>query len=185
MKGNLDRKEELGGDHLVPLASQTVAALRAIWPLTGAGDLVFPSARHAHRPMSENAIGYLLNRAGYHGHHVPHGFRAAFSTIMNEWVERHGKPHDRQIIDLMLAHAPKEKVEGAYNRAAYMQRRRKLAQIWADMLSEKLPQPEVLLDRPTCVLGEQPRRHKLCPRSIKFGSPIQSDVRRRRSRWGD
>lgn len=33
---------------------------------------------------------YLLNRAGYHGHHVPRGFRAAFSTIMNEWAEREG-----------------------------------------------------------------------------------------------
>ena len=32
---------------------------------TGRGPLVFPSSRHAHRPMSENAIGYLLNRAGF------------------------------------------------------------------------------------------------------------------------
>src|SRR3546814_1224889 len=61
--------------------------------------------------MSENAIGYLLNRAGYHGRHVPHGFRAAFSTIMNEWAERQGKKHDRKIIDLMLAHIPKERSE--------------------------------------------------------------------------
>ena len=81
--------------------------------------------------MSENAIGYLLNRAGYHGHHVPHGFRAAFSTIMNELAEREGKKHDRMIIDIMLAHVPKDRVEGAYNRAAYMPRRRELAQIRA------------------------------------------------------
>lgn len=33
----------------------------AVRPLTGRGPLVFPNARHAHRPMSENAIGYLLN----------------------------------------------------------------------------------------------------------------------------
>jgi integrase len=91
MKGDLDRKEEVGGDHLVPLTPQAIAILRALWPLTGEGVLVFPSARHLHQPMSENALGYLLNRAGYHGHHVPHGFRAAFSTIMNEWAERHGK----------------------------------------------------------------------------------------------
>ncbi|WBX86320.1 tyrosine-type recombinase/integrase [Sphingosinicella microcystinivorans] len=122
MKGGQDRKEEIGGDHLVPLAYQSVAILRAIWPLTGAGTLVFPSSHHAHRPMSENAIGYLLNRAGYHGRHVPHGFRAAFSTIMNEWAEQHGKEHDRKIIDLMLAHVPREKVEAAYNRAAYLPR---------------------------------------------------------------
>lgn len=107
MKGDLDRKAEINGDHLVPLAPQAVAVLKALWPLTGEGELLFPSNRHWHKPMSENAIGYLLNRVGYHGHHVPHGFRAAFSTIMNEWAERHGKAHDRSVIDLMLAHVPK------------------------------------------------------------------------------
>jgi len=96
----------------------------------------------------ENAIGYLLNRAGFHGHHVPHGFRAAFSTIMNEWPERNGDPHDRKVIDLMLAHVPKDKVEGAYNRAAYMPRRRELAEIWAKLLSEGLPDAVTLIDRP-------------------------------------
>src|SRR3546814_5466085 len=80
MKGDLDRKDEINGDHLVPMTRQGLAVLRALWPLTGEGELLFPSNRHSHRPMSENAIGYLLNRAGYHGHHVPHGFRAAFRS---------------------------------------------------------------------------------------------------------
>lgn len=86
MKGDLDRKEELGGDHLVPLTGQPIAILKASWPLTGEGVLLFPSTRHMHQPMRANALGYLLNRAGYRGHHVPHGFRAAFSTVMNEWA---------------------------------------------------------------------------------------------------
>lgn len=111
MKGDLDRKDELGGDHLVPLTPQALAVLRALWPLTGAGEILFSNARFGNTPVSENAIGYLLNCAGYHGHHVPHGFRAAFSTIMNEWAEREGKDHDRKVIDLMLAHVPKEKIE--------------------------------------------------------------------------
>jgi integrase len=84
--------------------------------------------------MSENAIGYLLHRAGYHRRHVPHGWRATFSTLMNE---RHRA--DRQVIDLMLAHAPKDKVEGAYNRAAHLGRRRELAQEWAGLLLEGMP----------------------------------------------
>jgi len=83
MKGDLDRKEELNGDHLVPLTPQALAVFNALWPLTGDGELLFTSNRHTHRSMSENAIGHLLSRAGYHGHHVPHGFRAAFSTIMD------------------------------------------------------------------------------------------------------
>ena len=169
MKGDLDRKEEADGDHLVPLTPQSIAVLKALWPLTGEGQLLFPSNRHAHRPMSENAIGYLLNRAGYHGHHVPHGFRAAFSTIMNEWAEREGKVHDRKVIDLMLAHIPKEKVEGAYNRAAYMPRRRELAQIWADMLSDGLPDPGTLIELPVKAIGDRSRR--------RFAPPVEAEFR--------
>lgn len=39
--------------------------------------------------------------------------------------------------------------EGAYNRAASMPRRRELAGIWADMLSERLPEPAILVERPS------------------------------------
>ena len=100
----------------------------------------FPSAVKAHEPLSENAIGYLLNRAGYHQRHVPHGWRATFSTVMNERFRA-----DRAIIDLMLAHAPQDAVEAAYNRATHMDRRRELAQAWADLLMEKmLPAAELL-----------------------------------------
>ena len=74
-------------------------------------------------------MGYLLNRAGYHGKHVPHGFRSTFSSVMNEQF-----PNDSAVIDRMLAHVAKDKVEGAYNRAAHMQRRRELAQAWADLI---------------------------------------------------
>lgn len=176
MKGDLDRKEEIDGDHLVPLASQSVAVLRALWPLTGAGELLFPSNRHPHKPMSENAVGYLLNRAGYRGHHVPHGFRAAFSTIMNEWANRKGKKGDRQIIDLMLAHIPKEKVEGAYNRAAYMPRRRELARIWAAMLTETLPAPVALVERSSKETGDHSRRRIPQAVSDEFRFPLRSIV---------
>lgn len=173
MKGTADRKEEVNGDHLVPITSQALSVLRAVWPLTGGGLLVFPSNRHAHRPMSENAIGYLLNRAGYHGHHVPHGFRAAFSTIMNEWAEREGKDHDRAVIDLMLAHIPASKVEGAYNRAAYMPRRRELAAVWADMLSVGLSAPVDLLVLPSKETGLDSRRRIPPPVDADFRFPTR------------
>lgn len=158
MKGDLDRKAEIDGDHLVPLAPESVAVLRALWPLTGSGQLVFPSNRLASRPMSSNAIGYLLNRAGYHGHHVPHGFRAAFSTIMNEWAKVNGRTDDREVIDLMLAHVPTNKVEGAYNRAMYLSRRRELARVWAKMLVEGLAAPHHLVELPSKGCGTPPRR---------------------------
>jgi hypothetical protein len=52
---------------------------------------------------------------------------------------------DRAVIDLMLAHVGADKVEAAYNRAAYLERRRELAQIWADLLLEDSPTPEQVL----------------------------------------
>lgn len=134
MKGKLERKAEKGGDHLVPLSWQAVDVLQAMRKLTGQGALIFPNERHIHKPLSENAIGYLLNRAGYHHKHVPHGCRAAFSTIMNEKAKLEKHHEDRAIIDLMLAHVPKDKVEAAYNRADFMPRRREIAQEWADIL---------------------------------------------------
>jgi len=148
MKLVLDRKDDAAYDHVVPLAPQAVEALKAIRPLTARFKLVFPGTRHAHRPISENAIGYLYNRSGYHGRHVPHGWRAAFSTIMNERAERSGRAGDRAIIDLMLAHVPTNKVEGAYNRAAYTDRRREIAEEWAGLLMDGLLPPADLLKCP-------------------------------------
>lgn len=168
MKGDLSRKDEEYGEHLVTLAPESVAVLRVVWKLTGAGKLVFPSNRHAHKPMSENALGYLLNRAGYHGRHVPHGFRASFSTIMNEWAKENGRADDREVIDLMLAHIPVNKVEGAYNRAAYMARRRELATIWAGMISQGLLLPDQIVPLPC-----KASRFKGIPKQ-EWGPPLRS-----------
>ncbi len=145
MKLSLERKGEKSFDHVVPLAPASVDVLRAAHRLTGRGQYVFPGVRHAHRPLSENAIGYLYNRIGWHGRHVPHGWRAAFSTIMNERAQRAGNGTDRAVIDLMLAHVPDNEVEAAYNRAQFMPRRRELAEEWADMLMEGLAPAEDLL----------------------------------------
>lgn len=141
MKLRLERKDDSRHDFAVPLPRQALEILSLTRAFTGRGPLVFPNSRDPGRPMSENAMGYLLNRAGYRGVHVPHGWRATFSTVMNERF-----PADRQAIDRMLAHTPENKVEAAYNRADHMERRRELAQIWADLLLEGVP--PVRLDGP-------------------------------------
>ncbi len=129
MKLRLQHKDDDARDHWVPLSRQALEAVEVLRTVTGRGPIALPNTRHAHKPMSENAIGYLLNRAGYHHRHVPHGWRATFSSVMNERF-----PADKPIIDLMLAHVPKDKVEGAYNRARHLERRRELAQEWADLI---------------------------------------------------
>jgi integrase len=148
MKLKLERKAGHEFDFLVPLSRQAVEVLDATRNVSGNGKLLFPSTRHVHRPMSENAIGYAYNRLpGYSGRHVPHGWRSTFSTVMNERAQKLNLPGDRAIIDLMLAHLPGG-VEGAYNRAAYLPRRRELAQEWADLLMVGMPPAMTLLDGP-------------------------------------
>ncbi len=117
---------------------ETISLLRR---LTGRGEFVFPNPRRPTQPMSLNAMGYFLNRADYYEKHVPHGFRASFSSIMNERY-----PQDRYVIDLMLAHTSKDKVEAAYNCALHIERRKDLAQIYADLVLEGVPALEDFLN---------------------------------------
>lgn len=149
MKLILAHKDDESYEHLVPLCRQAVEVINAVRVLTGHLEFLFPNDRYYHRPMSENGVRALIIRANggiYKGRHCPHGWRTSFSTLMNLWRRKHGRPDDREIIDLMLAHAQDDKTEGAYNRAAHMDRRRELAQIWADMLLENMPPAMDLLD---------------------------------------
>lgn len=115
-------------EHLVPLARQAVDVLRELHPLTGAGRYVFPG-RSAARPMSENAITAALRRMGYErGEMTTHGFRTMASTMLNEM----GWPPDA--IERQLAHAERDGVRDAYNRAEYLTERRRMMQAWADYL---------------------------------------------------
>jgi integrase len=149
-------KDDENRDHFIPLSQQALETISVLRELTGRGPYVFPNARKPMKPMSENALGYLLNRAGYYQRQVPHGFRSTFSTIMNERF-----PADRAVIDFMLAHVPKDKVEAAYNRSLYLQRRKELAQEWADLIMEGAPSAQELLSGPRKILNpENYRRPK-------------------------
>jgi len=155
IKQELQLRSDEAFDHKVPLSRQAVETLRAVRLLTGRAPYVFPNSRAGTSPMTVNAIGYLYNREGYKGRHVPHGWRSSFSTIMNEQAERELGTDlrllaDRLIIDLMLAHTPAgmSATELRYNRARYMDRRRELAQRWADLIMEGAIAAEQILDSP-------------------------------------
>ena len=126
MKLKKARKADAGNDHLVPLCPQAVAVLRRIREIgyDTHSPLVFP--------VRADAIGALYKRAGYRGRHVPHGWRAAFSTVMNERF-----PTERSAIDLVLGHALKDMTsesEAAYNRATMLEQRRSLLDRWGALL---------------------------------------------------
>ncbi|MFA6904165.1 MAG: integrase arm-type DNA-binding domain-containing protein [Gallionellaceae bacterium] len=115
--------------HIVPLASQAVAILRELHPLTGSGKYVFTGARTTTRPMSENAVLSALRRLGYTTDEMTgHGFRSMASTLLNE------QGYNRDAIERQLAHAERDGVRAAYNYAEYLPERKQMMQAWADYL---------------------------------------------------
>lgn len=139
MKGERASRNDPDYEFIVPLPAQALEIVDAIEAMTGNAKLIFAGLRDPRKPMSDSTISAMYRRIpAFSGRHVPHGWRSTFSTIMNEWAQDQGKPGDSAVIDMMLAHV-RPGVEGIYNRAAYMPRRRELAQIWADMLLDGLP----------------------------------------------
>lgn len=142
MKLAAAKKLDAANDHLVPLSRAAVAILQEIRaetevsarnPQNGSAELIFAGRGGA--AIGEGTIGALYVRAGFGGRHVPHGWRAAFSTILNELL-----PEERGTIDRALGHALKRedgstaKVEGAYNRAQLLAPRRRIFETWAEVL---------------------------------------------------
>lgn len=132
MKLIAERKRDVSFEFVIPLAPAAVATVKAALG-SFAGTVMFPGIRNGATPISDNTLGKLYREAGYRGRHVPHGWRATFSTIMNEIAAIENRVGDRDIIDLMLAHLPAD-VESTYNRYAYLPRRRELAVEWAGLL---------------------------------------------------
>jgi integrase len=121
---------KMGEPHIVPLTKQHLAVLQQIRQISGAGELVFPSATNPRASMSNNTILYALYRMGYHSRATGHGMRTLFSTTMNE------AGYHADVIERQLAHLPGDAVRAAYNRAQWMPERRKLMQAWADRLTK-------------------------------------------------
>jgi integrase len=122
-------KMKMGEQHIVPLSKQALALLRELQPLTGRGPYLFPSILSRLRPMSDNTVNAALRRLGYSNQEMTgHGFRSLASTCLNE------QGYHPDLIELQLAHAERNRVRAAYNKAQRLPERRKMMQAWADYL---------------------------------------------------
>lgn len=121
-------------DHIVPLSTQAINILTALFPLTGNGRYVFPSARtpNGSRAMSEVAMLAALRRMGFDKTEMSvHGFRAMARTMLDEIL---GFRPD--FIEHQLAHAVRDANGRAYNRTSHLSERHKMMQLWSDYLDE-------------------------------------------------
>ena len=125
-------KMKMKEPHIIPMSSQAIAILKELQPITGRGKYVFPSARGASRPLSENGVRTALRTLGYTNEQIsPHGFRAMARTILDEilnfpvdWIEH------------QLAHSVTDANGRAYNRTKHLPQRKKMMQAWADYLDD-------------------------------------------------
>jgi integrase len=118
-------------DHAVPLPAQAIEILKSMLPLTGGLRYVFPHRSDPTIPIGTNYANSVIDICKLRGKQSPHGFRHLFSTEMNhrgynsDWIER------------QLAHADDNVIRDVYNHANYLEQRRTMMQVWADIITKE------------------------------------------------
>jgi integrase len=128
--------------HRVPLSNAALETLARAYPRLVPlmrGALIFPSAKRT-TPLSDMALSAVMRRMNADRPEdmpppwrdadgreaVPHGFRATFST----WVDD-TRPQEREAAEKALAHEIANRVSGAYRRSDLFDRREPLMRAWA------------------------------------------------------
>jgi integrase len=147
-----------GREHRVPLTAAAVSILREVagvhdgadWPKQDPTALVFPAPRGGQlsdmtlsavmRRMHEtevkaDRIGYLDPRNKRPA--VPHGLRSTF----RDWAAERG--FERDMAEIALAHMVGSEVERAYRRSDMLERRRAMAEAWAQFVRGESKESEV------------------------------------------
>lgn len=114
--------------HVVPLSKPTIAILKRRWALrlddTG---LVFSNT--GEKPLSDMTMTKVLRDFGL-AETTVHGFRSSFT----DWAaEKTRVP--KEVVDKALAHHIPDKVEAAYRRTDFFERRRRLMDLWSRYLA--------------------------------------------------
>ncbi|MEI9852825.1 MAG: integrase arm-type DNA-binding domain-containing protein [Sphingomonas sp.] len=124
---------KMGRAHLVPLSAEVIAVFqRAEKFHAGASDLVFPG-QNVKKPLSDMTLLKILRdmELGV----TVHGFRSAFRDWAAEQTDYSG-----EVAEAALAHTVSNKVEAAYRRTDFLDKRRLLMRDWATFC-KKVPAP--------------------------------------------
>ncbi len=112
-----------GREHRVPLCDRCIEILTEARKISDGTGLIFPG-RSPDRPLSNMVFLMTLRRMKVDV--TAHGFRSAF----RDWAaERTNFP--REVCELALAHANRDKVEAAYRRGDLFEKRTELMATWA------------------------------------------------------
>lgn len=117
-----------GKTHVVPLSNAAISLFkRAAEFRTGGSGLVFPGAKRG-RPLSDMTLLKILRDMNVDA--TVHGFRSSFRDWCAEETSFSG-----EVAEAALAHAIQNKVEAAYRRTDFLEKRRKLMNSWGAFCS--------------------------------------------------
>lgn len=119
-----------GQPHRVPLSTEAMHVLELAAPFERDG-LVFPGTKPG-KPLSDMKWTALFQRRKIEAR--PHGFRSSLRTWLAEATDA-----PREVAEACLAHVTAGKVERAYQRSDYLDRRRALMERWGNLLTSYEP----------------------------------------------
>ena len=123
--------------HIIPLAPPALTLLRKLWKERGSNtSLVFTN--NGTKPISDVTMTKLLRDDGIEGVTV-HGFRSSFMDWSSEQTS-----FPKEVADKALAHKLPNKVEAAYRRTNFFEKRRALMAKWAEFLDRATSNDEYL-----------------------------------------
>ena len=113
--------------HVVPLTRQTIAILADLRAMNPESRYFLASPVNPMCGLSSNTLLFALYRMGYRGRMSGHGFRAIASSVLNQ-----GGQWNRDAIERQLSHKESDQIRAAYNRAEYLDERRRMLCWWSD-----------------------------------------------------
>lgn len=122
-----------GKAHMVPLSAAALAVLESARKARKGktGEPIFPGM--SNKPMSDMTLAKVLHTASTADATV-HGFRSSFRDWAAECTATAG-----DVVEAALAHTVANRVEAAYRRTNYLEKRRVLMEAWASYLAQKAP----------------------------------------------
>lgn len=122
-----------GKTHIVPLAPAAISILEQLRKAYGtdAERPIFPG--NAGKPLSDMTLTKALRDAGFDGITV-HGFRSTFRDWAAEQTDT-----ANEVVESALAHTIQNRVEAAYRRTNYLEKRWALMLSWAKYVAGNVP----------------------------------------------
>lgn len=116
-------------DHVVPLTDQTYTLFKELYDHKTDNGYIFKHTRNPGEHVQSESILAIIKRNGYAGQMVTHGFRSLFSTHTNN-----SKLFRPDVIEYQIAHVPKDRIRGIYNRAEYWDERVELMKWYSEQV---------------------------------------------------